>query len=75
MFINVKVISGAKEVKVIKIGERNYKIKLTAKRERGKANKQLVEVLARHFDKAKKSIVISQGLRSNFKQVKIKDEK
>jgi len=72
MLITVKVISGSKQIQVTKIDEKSYRVKLTAKREKGKANKQLIKVLAEYFDKPKRVVEIKQGLKSNNKVVEIK---
>jgi uncharacterized protein (TIGR00251 family) len=68
--INVKVIANSKQEKIEKIGD-EYKIHLTAQREKGKANKKLVEMLAEYFKCKKSQVIIVVGERSTSKIIEI----
>lgn len=48
-----------------------YKVKIKAVPERGKANKELVEFLAKHFKVEKSNISIKSGNQSQIKLVNI----
>ena len=67
--IVVKVKANSKEIKVEKIIDNVYKIKLTTSPVNGQANKQLIEVLAQYFKVAKSQIEIKSGQTSKTKVV------
>jgi hypothetical protein len=73
MIISVKVVPNSKKSEVEKIGENNFKVKVDAKAEDGKANRRLVEILAEHFKVAKSSVVILKGMKSRNKIIEIKN--
>ena len=67
---NVKVIAGAKRNDISFLKD-EIKIKTNAQRENGKANKQVIEILAKSLDISKSSISIIRGEFFPLKQVKI----
>jgi len=67
---NVFVVPNAKKKSVEKSGE-TLRVHLTAQPEKGKANKQLIEVLAVYFNVKKSQIKIVSGLGSRKKTVQI----
>lgn len=71
MLINVKVTPKASRNQ---IKEENglLKVYLTSAPERGKANKALIDMLARHYDVSKSSVVIIKGTASHHKTVEIR---
>lgn len=69
--IQVKVIPNSKEAKIKEESEKILKVKVDAPAREGKANKRLIEILARHFSKPKTSIKIVKGLTSKNKVVEI----
>ncbi|GBF36223.1 MAG TPA: YggU family protein [Methanothermococcus okinawensis] len=69
-FINVKVIPKAKRQKVVEEGDM-LKIYLKSPPEDGKANKELIEVLSKHFKVSKRNIEIIRGKFSRNKIIKI----
>ncbi len=73
MTINCRVIANAKEISVIKQKDGSYKIRLNVKPVEGKANKKLVEVLARYFNAAKSRVNIIKGETSKNKIVEIEE--
>jgi uncharacterized protein (TIGR00251 family) len=71
MEISVKVVPNSKKMEVIKIDDRNYKIRVDAPAVEGKANKRLIEILSYYFDVSKSSISIIRGVRERKKTIKI----
>ena len=71
MQIEVKVIARASKCEVIPLGEYRFKVKLTRPALEGKANEQLIQVLADHFGISKASIHIVSGEKSSQKRLKI----
>ena len=65
--IVVEVKTNSKEIKVEKITDNVYKIKLTTSPVNGQANKQLIEVLSKYFGVAKSQIEIKSGKTSKTK--------
>lgn len=49
MYIKVKVIAGAKQEKIEKVKENQFKISVKEKAERNMANQRLIEILATEF--------------------------
>jgi len=70
MPIEVRVIPNAKKNKVVTEGEK-LKAYVTAPAVDGKANKALIELLARHFKVKKGAVRILKGARSREKVVEI----
>jgi uncharacterized protein (TIGR00251 family) len=73
MDIDVKVIPRASkgEVKGI-MADGSLRVAVTAIPEKGKANAELCEVLARHFGVAKNQVEIIAGASSQRKRVRVK---
>lgn len=67
--ILVEVRPNSKQLKIEKITATVYKIHLTAPARDNKANHQLIEVLAEHFNTAKSLITIKAGATSKTKVV------
>ena len=70
MRIKVKVITNAKENRVLE-EKGGYKVYLNATPVHGKANKALIETLARYFHTKKGNIRIIKGERSKEKHLEI----
>ena len=68
MKIAVKVKTNARKNEVVKIDETTYAVSVTASPIEGKANKAVVELLAKYFDVPKSLIMIQQG-HANSKKV------
>lgn len=62
MRIDVHVKTGKKESKVIKKDFARYEVWVKARPERGKANKEVIEVLSSYFSKRKANLRIVKGL-------------
>lgn len=71
MKINVKVVPKSSIILVQSELNGSLKVKLTAPPEKGKANEQLVKVLAEHFNVSKSKIRIIKGLASKDKIVEV----
>lgn len=70
MKINVRVIPNSKKDSILIDGEK-LKIHLKAKAVNNEANKYLIEVLAKYYNKRKTEIRIVKGLKSKNKVVEI----
>jgi hypothetical protein len=70
MKIHVKVIAGASKDLIEKVSD-GLKVHLKEKAIKGKANKALVEMLAKYFNKKKGEIEIISGMTSNKKIISI----
>ena len=71
MQIEVKVIARASKCEVIPLDERRFKVKLTRPALEGKANEQLIQVLADYFNISKASIHIVSGEKSSQKRLNV----
>ncbi len=70
MKINIKVTVNAKKQKVAQVNN-GLKVYLKAKPEKGKANKELISLLALYFDISKNNINIVKGEHSRNKVIEI----
>jgi uncharacterized protein (TIGR00251 family) len=71
MKISVKVKPNSKQQKIEAITEDNFVIHLKSPPVDGKANKELIEILATKFKVTKSQIVIKSGLTSKTKLIEI----
>jgi len=71
MKLNVKVIPKSSINLVETELDGSLKVKLTALPDKGKANQQLIEVLAKHYEISKSKIKILKGLASRNKIVEV----
>jgi hypothetical protein len=71
MKIFVKVKPGAREEKVEKIDDINFKVQVTQPPEKGKANLAVIKALAEYFDLNRSSIQIVSGSTSKLKVIEI----
>jgi len=69
--ISVKIIPRAKKIEVIELTPDSFKIRLTAAPVDGKANDQLIKILAKHLKIAPSCLEIAKGLTSRNKIVNI----
>ncbi|MCK4859133.1 MAG: DUF167 domain-containing protein [Candidatus Omnitrophica bacterium] len=67
--VQVKVISNAKRNEIKKEDE-GFKVYLTAPPVEGKANKRLLEILAKHFSCKKSELKIIRGEKTRNKLIK-----
>ena len=71
MKIEVKVKPNSKQQKIEKVGLNNYLIHLKSSPVDGKANAELIQLLAKQFGVSKSQVVIKLGLSSRQKVVEI----
>lgn len=71
MKINVKVFANAKIQSVEEQPDKSFNIRLKAKPMAGKANEELIKVLAQYFRVPQSKLAIKQGRRSKLKLLDI----
>jgi len=71
MRIYVKVTPRAGKNEVTKIGDAEYKVKVTDPPEKGKANERVIELLAYHFKVPKSLVKIIAGRSAKIKIVDV----
>ncbi len=69
--IEVKVKPNSKQQKIQEISDKLFEIWVKSRPERGKANKELIKLIADHFKVQQNQIKIIQGLKSRNKTIKI----
>ncbi|NOR14181.1 MAG: hypothetical protein GQ544_00600 [Candidatus Aminicenantes bacterium] len=69
--INIKVITRAKKTSVEKIGPDEYRIKVVSAPVKGKANKEVLKLLAGHLEIPPSRLTIVRGASSNHKVIKL----
>ncbi|MFC1685512.1 DUF167 domain-containing protein [Nanoarchaeota archaeon] len=70
MRFKIKVIANSKQQKVEQL-ENQLKVHLTSPPIKGRANKELIDILSKHFKTKKTNIKINKGLTSNQKEIEI----
>ena len=73
MKIFVKVKPKAKEEKVIKINDKNFKVSVKEPPEKGRANHAVLRALAGYFNISQSKIKIISGATSRLKIIEITD--
>jgi len=73
LLVKVRVIPRAKTTKIEKIGKDHLKVHLVSPPTDGRANDELIEVLARYYDRRKSAIKIKKGLRSRDKIIEVRE--
>src|SRR6266702_1685002 len=71
MLIRVHVTSNAKEARVVKVGDDSFVVRVDQRLVNGRANKRLLEILAKHFVVPKSKIFITKGMKSKDKIVQV----
>ena len=71
MKIFLKVKLKASQGKVVKIDETHYQVYVTQPPEKGKANKQIIKLLANYFDVSSSKINIIAGEKGKEKVVEL----
>ncbi|QED23771.1 DUF167 domain-containing protein [Candidatus Deianiraea vastatrix] len=75
MKINVKIFPCSKKqnLEILKdiFGNEVYEVRVISVPEDGKANRELIEILSKHFNTPKSNITIKSGLSSRAKVVEI----
>ena len=67
--ITVRVVPGSRRTEFVGLHDGQYKIRISAPPEKGKANKTLVDFLASQFKIKKNNVQIQSGRTSRIKQV------
>jgi len=73
MYINVKVITNTKTQQITELKPLYFKAKLRSIPEQGKANLELIDLIAKHFKCVKSEVKIISGHRSREKLLSIPD--
>jgi hypothetical protein len=71
MKIFVKVKPGAREERVEKIDDINFKVQVTQLPEKGKANLAVIRALAEYFNLSRSNVQIVSGSTSKLKVIEI----
>jgi len=71
VLIRVRVTPNAREIRVVKVGEASFEVKVDEKAVGGRANKRLLEILSEHFQVPKSRIRIMSGARSRDKILEV----
>lgn len=71
MRISVKVKPNARQNSINQVGENIFEVRVTVPPEKGKANKKVIELLAKHFHTAKSNIDLVSGETSKEKVFEI----
>lgn len=69
IYVKVKPNAGINEI--VQNSPADYSVKLVASAEKGKANKLLVKLLAKHFGVAQSNVEIAMGKTSRIKMVDV----
>jgi len=72
---SVRVQSRSSEPGLEKVGEREYKIRVKAAPEAGRANAEVIECLASHFNVPRSCVTIVRGATSRQKIVAVETDK
>lgn len=74
MDLRVKVIPKSSKTELAGyLADGTWKIKIAAAREKGKANRELIDFLAAHFNVAKSRIRITSGETSPLKRIHVSE--
>ena len=71
MRIKVRVTPNSKSDAIERLDDGTYRIKVTAKPERGKANEAVISLLSEHFNVKKRDIMVISGASGRDKVVEI----
>lgn len=71
MELKIAATPNSKKLKVVKISESEYKVRVDAPAIEGKANRRLIEIMSEYFKVPKSSVKILKGLKSKNKVVEI----
>ncbi len=73
MLLHVRVMPRSRKNEVMDLGQNRLKVRVVSPPVDGKANAELIESLARHFNRPRSSITIKRGASSRDKIVEIAD--
>lgn len=72
MKISVKAKPGAKKIKIEEIEKGHFEVCLKSRAQEGKANQELIFLIAKHFKVSKSRVEIVSGLKSKNKILEVK---
>lgn len=70
-YLHVKALPRSSRQKIVVLDKHHFKVKLVSAPEKGKANQELIKLLAQHFDISPQHISIVNGHMSAQKLIKI----
>ena len=73
MYLRVHVLPRSKKTEIVELAHDHLRVRVLSPPTDDQANKELVAVLARYYNKRKSSIRIKKGLKSRDKLVEIQD--
>jgi uncharacterized protein len=71
MLVRIHVTPNARQVRVVKVNEDSFEVKVGERAIDGRANKRLLEILSDHFMVPKSRISIVKGMKSRDKVVQV----
>jgi len=71
MFIRVRVTPNAREASVTRVSESVFEVRVDEKALHGRANRRLLEVMAKHLGVPKSKISIVRGAKSRDKIIEL----
>ena len=73
MLVKVHVVPKSKRVEIRELTEKCLRVKLLSPPIDGRANSELLKLLARYYKKSKSAIRIKKGIRSRNKLIEVVD--
>lgn len=73
MLVKVHVVPKSKSVEIEELAEKCLRVRLLSPPIDGRANSELIELIARYYKKSKSSVTIRKGLRSRDKLIEVTD--
>jgi uncharacterized protein (TIGR00251 family) len=73
MYLRVRVVPRSKQTEIKELAHNHLRVRVLSPPSDNRANKELVALLARYYNKRKSSIRIKKGLKSPDKLVEIQD--
>lgn len=74
MHLWIRVVPRSRKPEVIDLGNNRLKVRVVSPPAEGRANDELIGLLARRYKRSKSSIIIKKGLKSRDKFVEILDD-
>ena len=73
MLVKVHVVPKSKSVEIEELAEKCLRVRLISPPVDGRANSELIKLLARYYKKNKSAVKIKKGLRSRDKLIDVAD--
>jgi uncharacterized protein (TIGR00251 family) len=73
VLVKIRVVPRSKYIEIEERGKDSLRVRLLSPPTDGRANNELIAVLARYYNKRKSEIKIKTGLRSRDKLIEVKD--